>query len=307
MRRILRIKPKLSKSAHERTPRAPQKGTSRKMRVASSSQSPATHSKARKGRNTRHQEQLATARKVATRKQTLTWAGGFLWKSLLLVVVAAMLGSGFYFLKKGVLNWSDLRVKSIEINGLTHAHRSDVLSAMDLEIGDAWLWSRMGNRERALRALPFIAEAKVTRRFPSRIVIDVKEADPVAITQWGSWVALYADGSVFEGPSWFDADLPIVEAALELAPRRRKEICGYLGRVRAEKPATFARFSQILPSQGGDLTVILRDGQAQVMLDPMVKSLNSIDFLESLLREHAQTWRAGANIDLRVANHAYVL
>jgi hypothetical protein len=42
-------------------------------------------------------------------------------------------------------------------------------------------------------------------------------------------------------------------------------------------------------------------------LDPMAKSLNSIDFLESLLREHANTWRAGANIDLRVQNHAYVL
>ncbi len=263
--------------------------------------------KVRQGSNGRRQQAVKHARRAEQNRQTMTWLG----KASGMTLIAALftgIGYGVFFAaRSGLGNWSALCIKSIEISGLSHLRRSQVLAAARIEVGDSWLFSRLGRSEERLVALPGIASAKVTRRFPSRILVEVDEAHPVALAKSESWMVLFSDGTLAEGEAWLDADVPVVESIGSMDRERRRLVCGFLGRVRREKPQTFTRFSQVTPLGGEDLAVILRDGQARVVLEPAVKSLNSLDFLETLLRDHAGSWRAGADIDLRVPNHAYVL
>jgi cell division septal protein FtsQ len=147
----------------------------------------------------------------------------------------------------------------------------------------------------------------VRRAFPSRVIVEIEEEEPIALAHSGYWTALFADGRIADGHSWQGKDLPILENVQAMQAKRRVALCDFLGRVKRERPESFARFSQVTPLSGQDIAVILRDGQARLLLDSKAKSLNSLDFLESLLRNHATTWRTGANIDLRVDDHAYVL
>jgi POTRA domain, FtsQ-type len=261
----------------------------------------------RKGRNHRQREVEQKARKVAVDRHRLgLWTGFGLRAGFVLLVMACLTG-GTLWVKSNLSGWEWFSVKSIEINGLSRLDRGEVLARTHLEVGASWLWIGASKAEHSIRAMPGVAAAKVTRAFPSRVVIDIVEDEPVALAHHGYWLALFADSKVADGRRWSGQDLPIIEVTQAMRPHLRAALCDFLGKVKREKPESFARFSQVTPLDGSDIAVILRDGQARLVLDVTAKSLNSLDFLERLLRDHAATWRAGANIDLRVTDHAYVL
>jgi hypothetical protein len=261
----------------------------------------------RKGRNHRQREVEQKARKVAVGRQRMGFLTAFGLRAGFVLLVMATLTGGTLWLKRNHSAWEWFSVKSIEINGLSHLERSEVLARTSLEVGSSWLWVGASKIEHSIQAMPGVAAVKVTRAFPSRVVIDIVEDEPVALAHHGYWLAMFADSRVADGRRWSGQDLPILEVAQAMHPQRRAALCDFLGRVKRDKPESFARFSQVTPLEGTDIAVILRDGQARLVLDVAAKSLNSLDFLESLLRDHAAAWRAGANIDLRVTDHAYVL
>lgn len=261
----------------------------------------------RKGRNESQKDAEYRVRKTAARRRHMglclrlgLWAGAG-------ILVLSLTAIGVAWSQKQVraMDWAS--VKSIEIKGLRHLDRGEVLARTPLELGASWLWLGATQAEKALMATPGIRSVEVRRAFPSRVMVEIDEEEPIALAHSGYWLALFADGKMAEGHPWQGKDLPVLENVQAMQAQRRVALCDFLGRVKRERPESFARFSQVTPLSGQDIAVILRDGQARLLLDVAAKSLNSLDFLESLLRDHASTWRTGANIDLRVDDHAYVL
>jgi hypothetical protein len=261
----------------------------------------------RKGRNLLEREKVAQIKRVASRKRGLSFVsrlglrfGTFLFLAGLTTVVVSLGWRSF-----SNMDW--LKIKNIEVNGLHHLNASDLLARTSIEVGSNWLTMGSASAVKALSAIPGIEKAEIRRRFPSTVVITISESEPIALAHDGGWLGLFENGSATDGEAWIKQDLPVLEGFAKLSPTRRTILCAFLGRTFREKPETFSRFSQVTPLSGGTAEVILRNGQAKVLLDPEAKSLNSLDFLETLLREKASSWRVEANIDLRVPDHAYVL
>lgn|GEM_PF-6245445 len=261
----------------------------------------------RKGRNHRQHEQEVRVKKVKERKKKIANAARLSGKLGPFFLGVVLLGLGAFAAGKMISRFGLLSIKAIEIKGLTDAVATDILAHTSLEIGGDWVLLKASDNEKALSRLPGIATAEVRRVFPSKVVIVIGEDQPVALARQGAWVGLYENGSVADGRNWLGKDLPVLEGVRKLSPRQRAAICSFLGQVRREKPQTFARFSQVTPVTEASAEVVLRTGWVKVLLNPEVKSLNSLDLLEALLRSRGQELRAGANIDLRVPEYAYVL
>lgn len=261
----------------------------------------------RKGRNHQQREKTARLQRVAIRQKRVSQAFFLGSRASLGLLVIALSVAGAVFGWRGVSSSDWFLIKGLEIKGLRYLDASVLLAQSPLELGRNWVFLSPRDVEQALLRQPGIAEAAVSRRFPSRVQVRLIEKEPVALAYAGTWQALFDDGKATNGQAWLGQDLPVLEGLEDLSATRRMRLCGYLGRVRDEKRAIFTRFSQVTPLGGSGAEVILRNGQTKVLLDAQAKSLNSLDFLEALLRNRASEWRVGASVDLRVPDHAYVL
>jgi len=73
------------------------------------------------------------------------------------------------------------RVSEIEVVGDTRYSRAEIIEASEIEFGSHLFFLREDVvRENILSSLPYAGHVEMARRFPSRIVITVREALPVA-------------------------------------------------------------------------------------------------------------------------------
>jgi len=73
------------------------------------------------------------------------------------------------------------RVNEIEVVGDTRYSRSEIIAASEIETGSHLFFLREDVvRENILSSLPYAGHVEMARRFPSRVVITVREALPVA-------------------------------------------------------------------------------------------------------------------------------
>jgi len=92
------------------------------------------------------------------------------------------------------------RVSEIEVVGDTRYSRGEIIEASEIEFGShLFLLREDVVRENILSSLPYAGHVEMTRRFPSRIVITVREALPVAFL-WteGGYLILDRSARVLE-------------------------------------------------------------------------------------------------------------
>jgi cell division protein FtsQ len=138
----------------------------------------------------------------------LVMVGAVLLAALFAFRVPQMIGTS---LGEGVGNLG-FAVKRVEIKGLDHMERLPVYAvALDQQSMAMPLVDLSGTRERLMQ-FGWVREARVTRRLPDTLVVDIVERKPAAIWQYNRQLALIdMDGTVLE-PVRVDAmpDLPIV-------------------------------------------------------------------------------------------------
>ncbi len=261
----------------------------------------------RKGRNHQQREKAARMQRVAIRQKRASQLFFLSTRALFGLLLVGLCVTGAVFGWRGLSGLDWFSIKRLEIKGLQNLNASLLLGQSPLELGRNWIFLSTSEAELALLRQPGIAKATVRRHFPARVSVDLVEKEPVALAYSGTWQALFDDGKAMNGQAWLGQDIPVLEGFHALSALHRQRICGYLSRVREEKRAIFTRFSQVTLLGSSGAEVILRNGQTKVLLDAQAKSLNSLDFLEALLRNHAGEWRMGASVDLRVPDHAYVL
>lgn len=240
----------------------------------------------------------------------------FKFLTLLVLVLGALAGGGWYawrhFESTGLLVLRDVRVEGNRL-----WDRKAVLEKAGLELGMKLPFIPVRKVEASLRALPGVADVRVSRIYPSRLEIQVIEQPPVACGYAKGWKGLAPDGAAIPGLDLEEADLPVIDNFATLGPERRAELGAFLEAVRREHPSLYAGFSQltVLGKPGAlragavgpaQLEIVVRDGRLKVLVEMGNKSLTSMEFLQALMRQQREALEPGRTVDLRVEGYAYV-
>jgi cell division protein FtsQ len=101
--------------------------------------------------------------------------------------------------------------KNIEVLGATRTEREAILSAGGITEGGNVFALDLRKAERGIAALPWVARARVSRRLPDTVRIEVEEREAVAIVSAGAQYLCAADGTIFKRVGEGDpVDLPVV-------------------------------------------------------------------------------------------------
>lgn len=244
------------------------------------------------------------------------------------VLAAAAVGGGGWAAWRAFEGSSLLILRDVAVEGNRLHDRKAVLERAGLELGMKLPLIRPGRVEDSLRALPGVADAEVTRRWPSGLAIRITEQQPVACGYSRGWKGLAPDGSTLPGLAREAADLPVIDGFASLGEARRAELGAFLEAARREFPSLYAGFSQLtVQNQGSerpaaarrgppeaapkplapaDLEIVLRDGRLKVQIEMGNKSLASLEFLQTLMRRQGAALEGGRTVDLRVEGYAYV-
>jgi len=98
------------------------------------------------------------------------------------------------------------RTDALAIAGLRYASQSKVRHVFDADFGRGILAVPLAERRRRLLAIDWVEDASVSRVWPDRLVVRIRERNPVAFVYLGSSVVLIdAEGVLLEQPpqAWF--------------------------------------------------------------------------------------------------------
>lgn len=117
----------------------------------------------------------------------------------------------------GVLVWVGfspwLSVKQVRLAGVTMSQANSVLAEHRVVAGTPLITLRPGEVEEALRADPWIRDARVHIAWPDEVAVRVIEREPVAwFNTDGEWVRRDIDGVAVPSPTDVDQSLPRFEA-----------------------------------------------------------------------------------------------
>lgn len=76
-----------------------------------------------------------------------------------------------------------LSLQTVEVHGRGETRQADILGALGAARGAPLLGLDIDAMRERLTALPWIVSAEIERRYPDRLVVTVKEADPLALWQ----------------------------------------------------------------------------------------------------------------------------
>jgi len=98
----------------------------------------------------------------------------------------------------------------IHFSGLHRGSYDEAYEAAGIRPGDFMGTLDTGGAERSLESLPWVADARVRRRWPATVDVDVVERTPaaVALAAPGSWVLLDIEGRILTSPLTVVPELP---------------------------------------------------------------------------------------------------
>ncbi len=237
------------------------------------------------------------------------------WLRLAMVLVAAVATTGLVaWGAVVVLSAPMLRVAQIEVSGIQHLSKGDVLALVDGLRGQNILRVRLDDYRHRVLASPWVADATIGRSLPATIVVRVVERRPMAIGRVGEDLFLvdeHGDEIDEYGPRYAGFDLPIIDglvrgAAQEAgANERRVLLASNLMRAVRTRPDLARRISQVDVSDPRDAVVLIDQDTARVRLgdERFLERLQSyVDLAQTL---HAQV-PAIDYVDLRFGERVYV-
>ncbi|GEM_PF-1692249 len=288
----------------------------------------------RRGTNSQKGDTVRRDRQRARRSGFLKRAWTLFRSLVILAIVTGGLGAAGWAGYQAFEQNGFLVLRQVDVVGNHLLGKEAILEKAGLELGVKLPSVPVGKVEAALLSLPGVDEVDVRRIFPSRIEIRVKEKEPVAMGFAKGWYGLTPDGMRLGGLDWSESDLPVVDGFAALDSTRRAALGAFLEAARRTYPALYSNFSQLTVRGGGDaIEIILRDGRLKVLVDlgagpaagagpavvagsPMAngniinfninKSLNSLEFLQALMRQQGAALETGKTVDLRVEGYAYV-
>jgi cell division septal protein FtsQ len=104
-----------------------------------------------------------------------------------------------------------LAVRTIDVVGAARLGRDDVLKLSGIKAGENILALDAAAAEGRIKAEPWVAGARVRRRLPHTVSIEIRERRPIALVRLDGIYVMDSDGAVFKRLQREDAlDLPLV-------------------------------------------------------------------------------------------------
>lgn len=104
-----------------------------------------------------------------------------------------------------------LAINEVKISGNTKVSRPEILWMAGVNTGDNMLKISAAEIKKGLRRSPWISEVNITRKFPDRLNIEIKERKPVAFINLDSLYLVDETGVIFKKASMDDdIDLPVI-------------------------------------------------------------------------------------------------
>lgn len=141
-------------------------------------------------------------------------------------------------------NLAFFRVRHVEFHGITHLTPERLMPAIKLA-EDASIFESLDGIEERLIKIPGVLSAKIHRRIPGTLRVDIDEARPVALapSREGGMTLVDERGRPLPfDPTVSAPDLPIIA-------RPDSAVAGVLARVREVDPGLFARVTSAAKSQ----------------------------------------------------------
>lgn len=193
-----------------------------------------------------------------------------------------------------------VNARTIRVHGASHLTRSDVLRMAQIAVGVNVFMLDTSAAERRLEADPWVAEATISKRLPSTLIVDIQERSPVAVIESTGLLRLVAgDGTMLDaaGPG---VSLPLIASAEATVPVPSPTAVHDAARaVAAMAPVLRRQVSRVSILADGTLRVDLRDG-APVSYGPAVDLVAKANALQALLRWASSQGAAIVSADVRV-------
>jgi len=145
------------------------------------------------------------------RRRLVKGSGEYLGVLGLLISIAA-LSSLFIYAYSYFLSAPYFEIKETSVRGLKELTEKDVLTLVKIKPGQNILAVNVDVLSRRVAVNPWIKNVYVGREFPNRIVVDVRERNPIALVkQAGDFYLMDSEGIIFKKMSQGDeVDLAII-------------------------------------------------------------------------------------------------
>jgi len=188
------------------------------------------------------------------------------------------------------------KVRRVEFEGVTASRPADLVAAMRIRQG-ANLFDDLAPYAARVLAFPGVRSASVHRRLPGTLVVDVTEAQAVALAPRNGRLTMVGRNGKFLpfDPAVSAPDLPVIQ---EPAP----SVARVLGRLQEIDPELFSRVVTA-SAVGGDVVVDL--GGRRLWLRPDVTSevIRAVMAAEQVLGQQGRAWQ---ELDGRFAGQVVV-
>lgn len=146
----------------------------------------------------RRQKSPAERRRLASRRQRILHAVGRA-VFLLILVGAAITALTIFF-----------KVSAIEVEGSTHYTETEIVSGMDVKVGDnLYLWNKVKISDALLQKFPYLETVLIRRKLPDKLTVTVTECKPALAVPSDNGYYLVSDrGKVLEQRA-DDGGLPV--------------------------------------------------------------------------------------------------
>lgn len=230
-----------------------------------------------------------------------------------MVLLSAALAHAYYALLEAP--W--LRVGEVEISGLKHLERKQILSAMKAPRNVSVLTLKIPELAGRVEALPWVKSAVVRLDLPGRLVVEVIEREPMAIIAADELLLMDNEGKLFLRTSSEDspgllmltgfAGMGLREGG-SLPPqplRELRKLLPALQKAREWLPFQLITECRWLGDEGFVLMVTQRAVPIQLGSEDPDQTLGRLKLIFAMLTEH-QWFDAVTRIDLDYPNRAYV-
>jgi cell division protein FtsQ len=156
--------------------------------------------------------------------------------------------------------------RDIEVVGARRTKREEVLAAAMIAEGRNVLSIDLRRAERALRELPWVARAQVSRRLPGAVRIELEEREAYALVSAGGQYLCTADGTIFKRVGEGDpVDLPLITGVArelfardpELAKEHVRDALALLSDLEGSSLSGRVRVDEVHHEETGDLSMTL--------------------------------------------------
>jgi cell division protein FtsQ len=158
---------------------------------------------------------------------------------------------------------------AIRIEGLRHAPRSQVARVFAGDFNRSIFSIPLAERRRRLLAIDWVEDASVSRLWPGRLTVRIRERQPVAFVMPGSGLLLLIDanGVLLDPPAQAEFSFPVLNGIREDAtePERRERVRAFLAFER-DMGRDAKSISEVDATDPEDLLVVAQMGDRAVSL-----------------------------------------